>query len=367
MAASAVGSNYQVAALDAFGDVDLEALCECHSVRRDFRLPFSAQGLFKASQSLTFDAVAYTANLENHPQVVGDFARRRKVFGNPPEVLARVRHWPILFSVLEKEGFRTPATLYSGEAGSPDSRRKWLVKPVRGGGGQHITFWRNGQRIKRGFMLQEYVPGVACSASFVANGQKAVVIGLTEQLVGRTEFGGRGFCYCGNILPMDAGLANAPEVLDQVQRIASLLTLEFGLVGVNGMDFILTDGQVCPTEINPRYSASMELIERAYGLPIFDLHMRAVLQGELPDFSLPDIGWPAKRTFGKAILYAGKDSRALDTQSWLTRGIRDVPHPGERIARGKPVCTVLADGDTRNGCFSRLVDEAEGLRGEINE
>ncbi len=41
-------------------------------------------------------------------------------------------------------------------------------------------------------MLQEYIPGKACSASFVANGQDCVVLGITEQLIGMHPFGSAG-------------------------------------------------------------------------------------------------------------------------------------------------------------------------------
>jgi predicted ATP-grasp superfamily ATP-dependent carboligase len=413
IAESAVRSGYQVVALDAFGDLDLQALSECYSLRRDFHAPFSAVALFVASRRLAFDAVAYTSNLENHPAVVRRFARRHRVLGNPAEVLTRVRHWPALFAVLAQAGFRVPETIYDGDGGirdrgirksggfrapetiydgdSPlaDPARVWLRKPIRSGGGHSITFWRGAMSadpgaglippLGGGFMLQEYVPGAACSASFVANGRECVVVGLTEQLIGQPEFGARGFRYCGNLLPLDA--AHDPvagrAVLDQVQRIAALVTREFGLVGVTGFDFVLyksphpqplsqgeREEEVCLIEVNPRYSASMELIERAYGLPVFDLHVRAVLHGELPEFDLA--ARLADGPFhGKAILYAERDAVAPDTRSWLERGIRDVPFPGESLVQGGPICTVLACEPTRDACFARLVAQAEALKGEI--
>ncbi len=366
IAESAVRAGYQVVALDVFGDLDLEALCECYSLRRDFHVSFSASGLFNASRQLAFEAVAYISNLENHPEVVQRFARRHQVLGNPPEVLTRVRHWPALFAVLAQAGFRVPETIYDGNGRYADPARTWLRKPVRSGGGHGITFWRNSPSAGRGFMLQEYVPGPSCSASFVANGHECVVIGLTEQFIGLSQFGARGFHYCGNLLPLHAAgdPVTGQAILDQVGRIAALVTREFGLAGVNGMDFVLANGQACLTEVNPRYSASMELVERAYGLSVFDLHVRAVLQGELPEFDLATR--LAKGPFhAKVILYAEKDAVAPDTQSWLGRGIRDVPHPGESLARAGPVCTILACEPTRDTCLASLVAQAETLKGEI--
>jgi predicted ATP-grasp superfamily ATP-dependent carboligase len=364
---SAVASGYNIVGLDAFGDWDLQTMCECYSLRRDFHDRFSALSLYKASRGLSFDGVVYTANLENYPDIVGRLAKNSLVLGNSKEVLMRVRHWPSLYSTLKKEGFRSPITFYELEERPMDLAAKWLVKPVRGGGGHQMSFWRAGKKLRQGLMLQEYLTGMSCSASFISNGVEAVVIGITEQLTGLPEFGGREFIYCGNILPLICveDYEDNSQILVQVQRIATLLTREFGLVGVNGMDFIINDGQVCLLEVNPRYSSSMELIERAHHLPIFDLHMRAISKGELPDFDIAKKTVNPERFYGKAILYADKDGQAPKTETWIERDIRDIPHPGEKLSRSKPICTVLADGMTRDVCYTRLVAQADRLKGEI--
>lgn len=368
IAESAVRSGYQVVAVDAFGDYDLKALCDSYSLRRDFEIPFSAAGLYSASRRLTFDAVAYTSNLENHPEVVRRFARRTPILGNSPEVLKRVRTWASLFAVLNQAGYMVPETIFHGNGRRADPDRQWLRKPVRSGGGHGITFTQSNRPASRGYLFQEYVPGLICSAAFVANQKDAVVIGVTEQLVGRSEFGTNGFRYCGNILPLEAARSpdSGEDILVQVQQIAALISREFALTGVNGFDFILTDGRVCLTEVNPRYSASMELVERAYGLSIFDLHVKAVTQGALPDFNLIHaVGQPGQESYGKAILYAKADGLAPDTQSWLQHDIHDVPFPGESLVEGKPICTLLAAGGSRDKCFAHLVDRAKAITGEI--
>jgi uncharacterized protein len=366
MVESAIRSGYRVEALDAFGDLDLQALVKGHSLKRDFHRPFSAAALLTASRQLTYDGVAYTSNLENHPEVVRQFAQDHPVLGNPADVLARVRHWPTLSALLAQAGFRVPKTIYPGAMSADSSTGAWLCKPLASGGGHGVSIWHGEGMPAHGFMLQEYVAGPVGSAAFVANGRECVVIGLTEQLVGLAEFGAVDFGYCGNLLPLN--LAGAPVIgpalLAQVQEIAALVTREFGLVGVNGLDFVLSHGRVCVIEINPRYSASMELIEWAYQLPIFDLHVQACQRGVLPVFDLaPRL--PERAFYGKAILYAERDAVAANTPQWLDRGIRDVPVPGENLAEGSPICTLLAREPTRDRCFASLVSQAERLKGEI--
>ncbi|MGC8873735.1 MAG: ATP-grasp domain-containing protein [Chloroflexia bacterium] len=362
---SAVRSGYDVISLDAFGDLDLEGLCPSYSLRRDFGIPFRAAGLFSASRQIPHEALVYSSSLENYPAVVRRFAREVRILGNPAEVLARVRHWPTLFGALSEAGFRVPETIYDPQVRTADARKTWLRKPVRSGGGYRNAFWDPGTPVGRGFLLQEYLPGLPGSASFVANGEACVLIGLTEQLIGRPEMDASGFAYCGNILPLPDARdpVKGSAVLRQVREIARYLTQTFHLVGVNGFDFILSD-EIVLLEVNPRYSASMELVEQAYGLPVFKLHMQAVLEGRLPDF---DLAAPLSEGpfYGKAILYAREGFRAPDTRDWLHRGIRDVPHPGEEMPRGGPVCTLFATAPTRDACFAGLVELAETLKGEI--
>jgi len=367
MAESATKSGYPVVALDAFGDVDLRSFCESYSMARDFQAAYSAKGLLHASRALKFDALAYTANLENFPGVVRNFCRSAVVLGNSPEVLEQIRSWSTLSAALERAGFKTPAARYEGDPLPDQGSFRWLKKPLRSGGGRHVSFWSPGQRVGRSFMLQEYIPGIACSASFVANGREAVLLGLTEQLIGLPDYGGRRFWYCGNLLPLAPELYGSPfqDILAQTQRMASLLTREFSLTGVNGIDFILAGDQVYPIEVNPRYGASMELIEQAYHLPVFDLHFRAVALGELPQFDLLNRKAPPERFFVKTILYAEKDAAAPDTNRWMARRIRDIPHSGERLMKGQPVCTLFAEGGSRQECLANLADLKESIKQEI--
>jgi len=184
--------------------------------------------------------------------------------------------------------------------------------------------------------------------------------------VGLSQFGARGFRYCGNLLPLEE--LCYPEtravILDQVRRLAGFLTKEYGLTGVNGMDFILKGDRVYLAEVNPRYSASMELIERAYGLPMFHRHFEAVLKRTLPKFEL-EAALKEGRFFGKAILFAERDLVAPDTRSWRSRNIRDVPACGEKLRCGGPICSIFASGPTRDEAFAELVGRSAIVKEEI--
>lgn len=368
IAESAVRGGHQVVTLDYFGDRDQQALVENHALLRDFALPFSAEGLLMASRHLDFEAVVYVSNLENHPEVVEELARGRVLLGNTPAVLRQVRDWRTLRAFCREEGILCPTMLLPGEEQEADPTVHWLRKPVRSGGGHGIRPW-TGEPLDRAHVLQAYVEGLATSAAFVADGRRCVVIGLTEQLIGRREMGARRFMWCGNILPLALRPTEGTALLKDVERMAAWLTRRFGLRGVNGIDLVVVDsleGRPRPflVEVNPRYTASMELVEWAYGLNVFSLHLEA-MTGRLPDFSVVQhLHGPY---FGKGIVYARRTVTVPDTEKWPQQGRRDVPFPGERIKAGHPVCTVLAVGETREMCWNHLVMAAEAVRREMGD
>jgi predicted ATP-grasp superfamily ATP-dependent carboligase len=368
MVASAIRSGYPVLALDAFGDQDLKSVAEAYALHRDLNMRYSMSAFCRASRKLSYDSVAYTSNLENYPKILERIAGSRKIIGNSPRIIEAVRNWAALFAGLEKAGFCVPETIFAGEKRKADSRRRWLAKPVSSGGGHGIVFQSRPEFPGDRFMLQEYVPGKPCSASFVANGRDGVVLGITEQLVGMHPFGSQGFRYCGNILPLpettDPGQGEC--LLEKIRRLAAFLTHEYCLTGVNGIDFILSGEQIYLTEVNPRYSASMELIEQAYGLSIFHLHAQAVLHEQLPEFRLED-ALMHKGFFGKAILFAERNAVAPDTKGWLDSGARDIPAPGEELREGSPICTVLASRQTCEETLAELIRRSGLLKETIYE
>jgi predicted ATP-grasp superfamily ATP-dependent carboligase len=175
--------------------------------------------------------------------------------------------------------------------------------------------------------------------------------------VGDTRLGVRGFRYCGSLLSDSGTLFGAGNsLLESATAQAAVLTAEFGLVGLNGLDFIVQDGVPYAIEVNPRYSASMELIERAHGLSMFEVHVGACAG------TLPAAPPASTRVEGKAIVFARRDVTLGDTSGWLDQNsFADVPHPGERIRRGHPICTVFARETDAASCHRALLRRAAAV------
>jgi uncharacterized protein len=337
---SAVAAGFAVTAIDAYGDLDLRAVADVRVVA-----PYTADAAARMASALPGDGFCYTSNFENHPEALG--VVRGHLLGNPGAVLARARDPLEMARALATRGIAVPAVRASApRAGSADSARRWMRKPRASGGGHGVAPWRRGMPVPRHAVLQERVVGEPMSVLFAADGRRATVFGVTRQLIGDPAFGATGFKYCGNILLTEPP---APATV----RLAEAATAEFGLVGVNGIDCV---GPI-PVEINPRYTAAMELVERRDGLSIAATHVRA-FDGQLPS----ERSTRGRMTHGKAIVYARRAVTVGDTRGWLADpSVRDIPHPGQRVSRGTPICSVFAVGRTAAECYRHLVRRAERI------
>ncbi len=361
VAESAARTGFRVTALDAFADLDQHAGVRASAVAGEAGGRYTAGAAARAGGAIACDAVAYVSDFENHASAVRTLARGRALWGNPPAVLARVRAPGALAVALRARGHAAPATATAEHAGAAAAR--WLVKPHASGGGRGVRSWRRDTGVPRGCSLQEYVDGVPGSVVFVADGRRAVVLGMSRQLVGEGAFGARGFRYCGSVLAGagDAQFAADCALLAAAAGLADAATDAFGLVGVNGVDFIACDGVPHAIEVNPRYTASMELVEHAYGVSVFGAHAAACAGGALPAFDVRAARRGARAT-GKAVLFAPRALVAGDTRPWLDDpSVRDVPRPGQPIPAGGPVCTVFADGTDAAACRDALVRRARAV------
>jgi len=364
-AESAARAGFAVTAIDAFGDLDQHPSVRGLSLQRDFGAPVSADAMAHAAGSIECDAVAYLSNFENHPGAVSTLGAGRALWGNAPAVLQRVRDPFLLTRTLGRRGCAVP-NVYEQVVHDRQSDQR-LVKPLASGGGNRVRPWRRGTRLPRGCYGQELIDGTPGSVAFVAAGGQAVPLGVSRQLVGEPAFGATGYRYCGSILAAagDSQFARDEALVEAARVLASTVAEEFGVVGVNGIDFVARDGVPYAIEVNPRWSASMELVERVHGFSVFGAHAAACVAGSLPEFDLVRVRRTAGAA-GKAVVFARRDVVVGETRAWLpgddagsAATLRDIPHPGERIPAGRPVCTVFAAGRDAAACHAALVQRAE--------
>ncbi len=360
-AQSAVRAGFDVYAFDLFGDADLRNIATCKVIPAD-EYP---RGIPRLLEELAPMPCFFTGAMENHPEVVQKVSEQREVLGNGAGVLRCIRDPFELAAVLEKNKLPVANVL----ATPPEaSYGDWIRKPFKSAGGGRIRLAETSDSQQRvsdpAYYFQRLVEGVSYSGVYVMAGGSSVLLGVTRQLHGRDFEGQSPFSYAGSI----GHVSCEPEMLRQWQRTGQVLADAFDLKGLVGVDAIVTpDGDLYVVEVNPRFTASMELFELA-GLPLFRFHLDACRGTSLPDQD--DACAVADQLRGKAIAFAGASSLEI-TQEFSAfcmqqangqePSIADVPLPGQQIQPGHPVATVFARGKTAPQVQQRLKESVAAL------
>lgn len=407
-ARSAVRSGVGARSVDWFGDRDHRRDLPVSSLRRDTDADgYSARRLVELADGVAADEVAYAADLENRPRLVGRLAAAggRRLLGNPPEVLRRARDPFRVTAALRTDGLPVPEVRPADDPPPPDGARdrRWLRKPLRGGGGRGVRPRGAGDPPEGDAYLQERIGGRPVGVLFVGDGRRARVLAVTEMLVGREAFGASGFLYCGSLLrrgpdgrPLAPRGADATRVARRARRLADVLAGDLELRGLCGVDAILRDGELWPVEVNPRWTSSMELLETGArpgggGLPrpLFALHRDGSAGALPPEDVLPGGGPPdgpgeLDEAVGKAVVRARRDAAAPDLPRAAgipmapparaasgDRPVRiamaDVPEPGDPLPEGGPVCTLLARAPDVPTCLGRMEEAAARVHRALRE
>jgi len=337
---SALRAGLAPAAADLFADRDLAAVAPCVRVAPGAY----PDGLLAAADALPAGPWVYTGAVENRPALVERLADRRPLWGCDAPTLRAVRDPLAVASALHDAGLPTPAVRLDPASLPRDGT--WLCKPLASAGGHGIEpLNAASDAAKAGVYYQFRVTGRSLSAVFVGTRGGAVLAGVTRQLVGRP---GAEFAYRGTLAPWPVGA----EVTRRVGAIGHVLATRFGLVGLFGVDLILAaDDTPWLVEVNPRYTASVEVIELAIGRALLADHRSACL-------GLP-LGTPVfptrrpQRFVAKEVLFARADGAYagdnFDPSAFAADPFRvppaaDLPHAGTAFSAGEPVLTVFAEG-----------------------
>jgi uncharacterized protein len=362
---------------DLFADADLQPRCPVTALSPER----FADGFDSLADSAPEGPWIYTGALENHDQLIHSITQRRALWGNSQAVLEKARSPHFVTQLLEDAGLPHPEVFYEYPEESP-SDGQWLIKPLKSAGGIGIRHWTPGTKSTRRVYLQEYIEGVPCSAIYVADGGEARLLGVTEQLIGESWAHAGPFRYCGSIGP----LMPDKRQWGLLMRIGNVIAAGCGLRGLFGIDFVLADDVPFAVEVNPRYTASVEVIEHTTQTAALALHAHVFDPSYSPSPPRGE-GWgegakaPATHTpspltplpqgergdkvIGKAILFAWMsvlfpgegpwmDSLRNPCDSWDVPAFADIPHPGEAFEVGRPILTFFAKANSVEACKDKL-------------
>jgi predicted ATP-grasp superfamily ATP-dependent carboligase len=250
----------------------------------------------------------------------------------------------------------------------------WLVKPLAGAGGRGIAPWIDETPVPdEPHYFQQRTTGPSYSAVFVAPADQRDVrfVGITRQLIGDARLGASPFAWCGSVGPETLSV----EIEQLVRRIGNILSWRLGLAGLFGFDFVL-DPQGVPrlTEVNPRYTGSVEVLEHTLRIALLRDHC-AVFGIDPPALATLPPGVPA---MGKFILYSTQEWRAPDPADWLLPDewihaemwqhvprVADIPPAGTAIGPGQPICSLFVTAESPSECLEALPEFLNSVRGRL--
>jgi len=347
-AKSAVAAGYTPWCVDKRGDKDLRAIAG--ATVRVVEPEHYPRAILHLIEDAPADAkVLLAGGLDGEVDLLKAIGFEHEFLNSPPEAIRKVR-WPSALATIPKsKGLRRCKTVTTVSflrrlwrlAFGAFGKTKYLLKPQNSYGGQGIRRWRPGEPIDATHYLQQHVTGMPISAVYHCDGWSSVLLGATEQLIGEPCFGASEFAYCGSIGPLQVSEATR-EVMS---HLGVVLTQRFDLRGVFGIDMIMDfKGQLWPVEVNPRYTASVEIVEKITGT-------HALNPNDGSRKSKP----PRSSIQGKAVVYAKLAGGAPDLYELFDEHeVADVPETGKALQKGAAICTVFAHGHSRDDCFNKL-------------
>ena len=338
LAEAARADGFDVIGLDVFGDADTRRACsQWASIGAPEALRINAAMLLSALTELALrgDVIGWIAGggFDAQPDLLVRGAAVLPLIGTPADAVRRVRDPQAFFNELDRQGIAHPQVQMT----APADAAGWLVKDASGCGGWHIRRALQAEPAPAHHYFQREAPGTPMSATFIANGSDACVLGFNQLVV--RPFGARPFVFCGAVGPVSL----PPGVAQRIGAAVRGLAAAFSLRGLASLDFMLDGVAFSVLEVNPRPPASMALYG---GRGIVAAHLRACLHGELPLDAGVRLGGAVH---GTEIVFAPRptalDGRSAQRLAGLA-GCHDLPFAATHFNAADPVCSVSAQGDT---------------------
>ncbi len=371
---AAVDDGFDVLALDLFGDADTRALS-----RRWW--PVGVPGSFQIDADLLLAALAAAglddglddaldgsngapplgwvagSGLEGCTGLLERSAGCLPLLGCSPSDVARLRDPAVFFAFLAAHAIPHPPVARV----RPADGQAWLLKDLHAYGASHIRLLSASAPAPElgpgpGRILQRWAPGQAMSATFVADGRRARLVGINRQRVRahpvRLEVP---YVFCGVVGPVPV----PPAVLDGLQAALGLLVPAFGLRGLGSLDFLLHAETWQLLEVNPRPPASVALYPHWRPMAA---HVRACLEGRLPE--PPAEAPPGQAVRGYEIVFARTAFTLGEAQAAALAAApdtHDLPASGQNFDAGDPLCSVTLAGPSALDVLARLGARRDAL------
>lgn len=319
-------AGYPVWVADCFGDSDTLEVTSRWLPINDLNDPLSVLDTVLALCNEESCTLVYGSGVEYFHDILSQLPSHIKLAGNTQRTIEVIKNPSQFFNTLEQLAIAYPES----QLHPPQEMTGWLSKSPSGLGGGHIKYCQ-ADMSRADVYYQRYIDGISGSVLFLANGTQSHLLSINQQFsVNDLEMP---FLLNGLATHFHLSHAHQNALKNTVDSILSRIDL----VGFNSLDFIISDaGEILVLEINPRPSASVELLTQ---LPqLFNLHINAC-QGTLPIDT--DSYSKTKPTYLHYI-FAQDDTIIPDDIFWPSN-CHDIPAAGHLILKKQPICTVIVE------------------------
>ncbi len=374
---SAVRAGLSVCAFDKFRDLDFPPGCEVQLISENEHL-FSELEEFQKNQT---GFCLPVGGWENDAELMQRLEAKFSLWNTDSNMTKLARN-PFLIQQVIREA-NLPC-LEVRDACNEPADGEWVRKPFAATGGIGVKrFDCANEKCEPGQFVQQYVEGESYSVVFFASQSGHIkLLGMTQQLIGCDELPDRPFAYVGSIGPVfSGGNENAESIRLTLQKMAEALNKQIKFYGLFCFDFIISENVPYLVEINPRYSASIEVLE----LALQKSFLHNFFNDEMLEIKPSQRELQLKpQLIGKSILYASQNAqlpvdwdwnqmtvqlgnRNWKYDQWIIPILSDLPAPGTRFSTGEPICTVWAEGENIQSCRVELGKRTNLLKEKLAE
>lgn len=386
-AQSASRAGFCVTGIDLFGDSDTREACHCYyqgSLAEEAgpgKTTVSGQSpLAQQIKSCRGAPAVVVGGLRPTDRILQSVGGICRLIGPSSDCVRRLKDPAFLSALAASAGLRFPETITAASLAQKISAGDgWLIKQRLSCGGLGVRRSGSGPNVAEDEYIQRSIAGRSFGATLLASDGGTFLLGVCRSLF--TRRGRLPFVYAGSLGPIEMSDCVNAKLLAMGERVVELTKLR----GLFNIDFLIDrSGQLWLIEINPRWSASSELVQQrlldrrllrpdhslfavamqSCGLPIpsrvpidlgelqvdsavgLPIYLKRIVYTRGPvQFDPSSFGHLGLLSDGAMI-----SKRTAEMHAATVHGIHDIPTAGTDIGRSEPMFTLISriDANEKN-------------------
>ena len=272
-----------------------------------------------------------------------------KIIGNDYKNILKLQDHKYLYSKLIEKNINFPTRYFSDK----EITNTALIKNSYLSGGYGIkNYEKNIKLTSNDEYYEKFIIGQEYSVLFISNEDKSYeIIGVNKIFNKKTIY--TNFCFSGAY----SNIKLNEKQINYLLNIIEFFVNEFDLVGINGIDFIISD-DIYFLEINPRITQTCFLYDNNFENGYISAYIESILNKKLPNIK--------KSKFIKAFenLYAARDFK-IDIDLGKFDFLTNIPKLRNHIDVGDPICTINSEAENEKKVKNLLLDNISLIKNEL--